>query len=230
MPSTVVYATVADYKATIGLNTDKWDVQILEILESASRAIDELCKRQDGFVALDVATARHYAGKGNYYLYIDECVEITQVAVKDSPSDTTYTAWAATDWLAFRGDPKDPDYNSLPYHGIMVSADSDYAVFTSGLRHGSTGWPREHVRDSRRRFPTVEVTAKWGYAVTCPRQVYHATLAQCARWRKRFLGEFDDTVVSSEMGSMSYKLRGQPLDNDIAMMLTRLVRPTAGMR
>ncbi len=219
----MAYATAAELRSYTGKTGTTQDAIIAEILEAASNAIDQYCDRPDGFVADSAASARIYPGSGLDYQFIDECIEITLVAVKDSPSDDTYTSWATTDWIAFRGEPKWPEFNRLPYHAVMIEAAGDYSIFTSGKYIVRAGFAR--TGESVRRVPTVQITARWGYAEEVPDQVKTATIAQASRWFKRFGGSFDDTIVSAELGSMAFKLRGTPIDNDIKAMLTRLKRP-----
>ena len=222
----MAYATAAQFRDFIGKTSGTDDVAILACINAASNAIDSHCNRPDGFVADDSASARVYPGRGLDYQYIDECVEITQVAVKDSPSDDDYTAWDVTDWIAFSGEPKNPDFNRLPYHAIMIAANGSYGVFTDGEYIVRAGFSRP--KELRRRVPTIQVTAKWGYATECPDAIYTATVAQASRWWKRFKsGGFSDATVSSDMGTLAFQLRGKALDPDIAMMLTHLKRPSS---
>lgn len=203
------------------------------LLDAASEAIDWFCNRPDGFTADTTASARYYTGLGKPYLYIDECVEITTVAVKDSASDTTYTAWDTPttmfagdgDWLPFRGDHRKPNFNRLPYTGLMTDPNGDYATFTNGSYVTRGGFPP--VSDIPRGVPTVKVTAKWGYAVTAPVRVKETCMIQAARWFKRGEGSWADMLSSADMGQPQF---GQVLDKDLEFLLkmSRLVKPQVG--
>src|SRR5512139_1934645 len=106
------YCTPAELRTQIektGITGSGSDAALGVIITAVSRSIDQYTNRPDGYVAISVATARYYSGRGEAWLMIDECVEVTQVAVKDSISDTTYVTWAATDWQAASGGPKDPN-------------------------------------------------------------------------------------------------------------------------
>ena len=215
------YATPAELRA-IGLGGKtattgpSSDANLQIALDAATDAINGLCNRPDGFVALSVATPRTYTGSGRAHQWIDECVAVTLVEAKESPTDTAYVAWAITDWQAFSGDPKSPDFNSLPYDGLMIVPDSTYASFISG-RFGQSA------------TPTIRVTAKWGYAVTCPARVKQACIAQAARWVKRGEGAWNDALASANMGTLLYL---KEIDPDIKLMLVnaRLVKPAIGRR
>lgn len=199
------------------------------LLDAASETIDGFCNRPDGFVADSVASARVYAGTGGTVQLIDECVEITQVAVKDGITSATYRVWAATDWIPFTGDPKDPNFNRLPYTGIMVNPGGSRLLFISGRLDAWPGFQPILERATLRGAPTVQVTAKWGYSVAAPKRVQEACLAQAARWYKRGESSWADTLGSQDMGTLMFK---KALDPDIEMMLVngRLVRPAIGRR
>ena len=185
------------------------------LLLAASAAIDRHCNRPLGFLALAVATVKVYPGTGYAYQLIDECTEVSEVAVKDSVSDTTYTAWTTDDWDACTGDYNYPDFNSTPYTMLVCTPNGDYSVFTSGKY--SYRW----------QAPTVQVTAKWGYATTVPYQIKEATIMQAARWYKRLQGAMSDALASGELGRLMYV---QELDPDIVMILKRgrFVHPAVG--
>ena len=222
----MAYATVEELRAAMVKSSTTSDDTLSDMLDGATRLIDQLCNRPDGFVALETATERTFAGSGTAVQRIDECAEVTAVAVKDSADDSDYTDWAATDWLAFGGAPERPDFqptdHNRPYTGLMVELDGDYAVFTSGTYTTRRGFrPSTPVK---RAVPTVKVTAKWGYAATCPPDVKNACMMQAARWWKRMESAMADTIGSPETGQLLYKQR---LDPDIANILVngRYMRP-----
>ncbi len=217
------YCTAVEVRAQAGGKTSTGDDTMIGVLiDAAQLAINGLCNRPDGFVADATATARVFTGSGEGVQFIDECAAITLVAVKDSPSDSTYTSWAAGDWLAFSGDPMRPDFNRTPYTGVMCTADGDYSRFTSGEYVGRGGFKPEVY--AGRAVPTVQVTAKWGYALTVPAVIKQACITQVARWYRRGQSSWADTLANAELGLVQYR---KVLDPDVEMMLirARLVRP-----
>lgn len=227
MTSTASYATATELRAQINKITtsgiDDDDLQI--IIDAASRAIDNFTNHPDGFKAISTATARIYAGSGMPYQWINECVEIDEVAVKESVTLTTYTAWAATDWNAFRGDPQAPNYNRLPYTGIMVAASGTESVFISGAYVTRQGFAPS--TDIARGEPTVQITARWGYAAEVPTAIHEACIMQATRWYKRLQSAMADTVGGPELGTLVFS---KALDPAVQMLLTngRFVRPPIG--
>jgi hypothetical protein len=212
------YATAAELRTQIdktGTTGTGSDANLLILLNAASDAINKYCNRLDGFDASDTASARVYSSKGRPYLYIDECVEITALAAKDSVTDTTYTAWAADDYIKASGSYEDPDYNSTPYTLLIIDPEG-----TGGHSHFTDGAAHLRVR------PTVQVTAKWGYSATPPDAVKQACLTQAARWFKRGESAWADAAATTELGAIMYR---KSLDPDVQMMLTRYRKPALGL-
>lgn len=205
----MAYCTAAEVRAQIQKSDTGDDSTITAIIAAAEEAINNFCNRPDGFVAPGTAVARIFPGGGEAVLWIDECAAVTAVAAKESPDDSSYTAWASTDWLAGSGDPDFPDYNRTPYQWIRVTPGGVYGVFPAS------------------RWPVVQVTAKWGYATTVPDVVKQACITQAARWYKRGQGAWSDTLASADFGMLMFR---QQLDPDMAMMLKlgRLIRPVVG--
>lgn len=231
------YATLEMLKTSMQKTDDDDDVVLLRILDGAERKINRFCNRPDGFLAVEDASARYYKGSGKAYQLIDECVEITEVAVKDAWSDEDYTAWSAPsanmagdgDWFAGTGDPDDPDFNSLPYTLVFVDPNGEQSWFT-----GEELWQKKRGRNARgssllARTPTVRVTARWGYSDLVPDDIRQATIMLSARWYKRLQGAMADSLASADLGGLMYVAQ---LDPDIAGILLdgRYVRPAIGRR
>jgi hypothetical protein len=219
------YATPAELRTQIGktgTTGPSADAALQLLLDAATEAVDGYCNWGVSFEADAVASARFYPGTGKPYLFIDPCVEVSAVAVKDSGTDDedSYTAWVVgaigttttADVFPATGDPRAPRYGSTPYTMLVIGPNGDYGAFTHGYG-----------------FPTVKVTSKWGYAVTVPDKVKQATLIQAARWFKRGEGGWSDALASPEMGTLLFR---KELDPDVAMLLrlSRLVKPAIGRR
>jgi hypothetical protein len=226
------YCTAAEIKAEINLTdtAGQWTTWLTLLAQAASKVIDNFCNRQDGFDAIAVATERVYVGRGTPYCHIDECVQVTSVAVKDSSSDTTYTAWTAPttnlagdgDWIAAAGSYKTPNYNTLPYTLLIVDPNGDEATFTDGRYTGLRGF--RPTSDVVRGIPTVKVTARWGYSDLTPDPIKEAAIMQAARWFKRLQGSMADSLAAPEFGELMFR---RVLDPDIQLILVsaRFVKP-----
>lgn len=214
------YATVIEFRNHTSMRGETDDWELAQILDGTARAINRYCNRPEGFAAIVNATMRYYAGSGSYYQWIDECVSVSSVAVKDSPTDdeTSYTAWTvgtvgtttSADVFPARGSPSRPDFNGAPYTLLIVGANGDYSTFTRGA-------------------PTVAISARWGYATAAPDDIRLANLAWAARLYKRLQSSMADTAGSNEMGALYYR---QALDPDIKTLLEggRYVKPAIGAR
>lgn len=208
--TSAAYATVNELRLMVGITGESDDVEIAQILDGSARAINRFCNRPDGFMADAVASARYYCGNGGPYMLIDETVAITTVAVKDSASDTTYTAWTTPttnmagdgDWMAATGSPDRPDFNSLPRTLLIVDPNGDESKFTSGKYIGRSGFRPSHTVS--RGTPTVQVTARWGYSDAVPYDINMANLMQAARWYKLLQGTMARTLATPELGTLTY--------------------------
>lgn len=224
-----MYATISELKSRINKTGTGDDFDLTGLLTAAADAIDGFCNRPDGFIADETASARIYTGSGGPIQAIDECIEITLVAVKDSASDTAYVSWATTDWIAFGGGPKNPDFQptviNRPYTSLMIEPNGDYAAFTSGSYSSMRGFRPSY--SVLRGVPTVQITAKWGFSTTAPTPIKEANIVQAARWWKRSQSAWADTLANAEMGQLMYQ---KALDPAVEMMLVngRFIKPSLG--
>src|SRR6185312_13227353 len=122
------------------------------------------------------------------------------------------------DWIAFTGEPEDPEFNKTPYIGLMVSGTGTRSFFTSGSFRSLRGFSPDIDRnnDNRHAIPTVRLTAKWGYSETPPKKVVGACLTQAAIWFKRGEGAWSDAIGAPETGQLHYT---KVLDPAVQMML-----------
>ncbi|HUS98297.1 MAG TPA: hypothetical protein VMX97_16340, partial [Hyphomicrobiaceae bacterium] len=125
----MAYGSAAQLRAHIDKNDPADDATLVEILNAATinldRAINRYLPDLTYFEAPAVASDRAYRGNGKPYLRIDPCIEITLVEVKESYTDTAYTAWAPTDWVAYCGSYARPNFNDLPHTAVMVDPNGD---------------------------------------------------------------------------------------------------------
>jgi len=197
--------------------TQEEELSMILCLDAAAARVDTYCGRESGmFVADSTASARTFVGSGSPVQRIPECAEISAVAVKDSITASSYTSWDSTDYISARGDPKDPDFNNTPYTLLVCAADGDYSSFLSGRWSWKGGFRPDPEQYRQRGYPTVQVTAKWGYATTVPDTIKLATVMVAVRWYKRLQSGMSDTLASGELGQMLYTMR---LDPDVEGML-----------
>ena len=105
----------------------------------------------------------------------------------------------------------------------MVTATGNESYFTSGRYSQLQGF-RPSFTGSR-GVPTVQVTARWGYADAVPAAIRQACIVQAARWFRRGQGQWADTVGNPEMGQFLYR---RAVDPAVQMILVHggYKRPT----
>ncbi len=212
----VMYCTVAEVREQVNKDNADDDNIIGQIIEAVTSWINDYCNRPDGFLAPATGTARVFSGSGTAIQPIDECVEVSLVEVKDSPTDSAYTAWAAGDWLGGSGEYKSPDFTHTPYDWLMVDPTGDESHFTTGEYITRRGFRPEF--GGMRGVPTVRVTARWGYSANIPPPVRQACIAQVARWYKRAQSSWADSLANYDTGMLQFR---QVVDPDIKAILNR---------
>lgn len=231
MVSNVAYTTASEIRASMDAASSDDDGQLTSLAMAASRFIDGYCGRmEDGFVASDTASARVYPGSGRRWMWIDEAIEIEEIKVKQSVTDPTFSKTLAdTEWRGFRGDPQTPstiNFNKTPYHGIMLSASATITRWLEGA-YWDSAFYFYNDRDSNTEEafePTIEITAKWGYAATVHPIVRQATIMQAIRLYKRQQGGMADALLSGDFGQSRFL---SEVDKDVKALLqkSRLIRP-----
>lgn len=235
MVSDVKYCSAAEIRAAMDMNNKDDDAMLNVIAEAVSRMIDgHLGYQHDGFLASATASIREYAGSGTRWMWIDPCIEITGIRMKNSISDADFDIdLLTTDYRGFRGDPSTPGtvrFNALPYHGLMMTSSSSHGRWLYGAFADSARY-FYNDRDADLSFnfePTVEITGKWGYAATVPAPIKQAAIMQSERVYKRQQGGMADALLSPEMGMSRFL---SELDKDVKVFLnhSRLKRPRLGV-
>lgn len=149
------YATTTELRERLDVTTETYDARLLEALNTASRGIDRICRRQ--FNLASSATARIYYPEHGCLVHVDDFYTTTGLIVAtDTGDDGSYdTTWTAS------------YYQLEPLNGVV---------------EGEDGWPYSSIRavsglsfpDWSHRAP-VQVTAKWGWTAV-PAPVKEATL------------------------------------------------------
>jgi hypothetical protein len=227
MASTALYATHTELRSQIEKDKNASDGVLDFLIGVASRAVDGYTNRiEDGYVAPVAAVARDYVGSGTSSQMIDECVQIDSVAVKESITSTTYTAWTAADWLAARGSHRFPKFYGLPYNLLVVDISGDESIFPSGWGYDVDHlWgDHHHQHEATAAQPTVRVTARWGYAATVPDPIKEATIMQAARFFERLKVGMADSLATTDLGELRFT---KDLDPDVRFLLYhgRWIRP-----
>lgn len=157
------YTDLATLKSYLGISVATYDAMLTQVLNSASRAIDNYCGRR--FWIDPAVVPRTFIANGSSLLEIPDGIgDTTGLVIKtDSAADGTFaTTWAATDYLL------------LPVSAPYASPEAE--PWTQIQATGSyTFLPGTSTRPAR-----VQITAKWGWPAI-PNPVVQALLIKASR-------------------------------------------------
>lgn len=119
------YANLTQLKNWLDIDATSWDTEILASLIAASRQIDQYCIR---WFYVESAT-KYYDGSGTPCFFPDDILAITTFKL-DEDGDATYeSTLATTDYQMM-------PLNSTPKTWVVISSNSNYGGFASGIRSG----------------------------------------------------------------------------------------------
>lgn len=221
MTITAKYCNAEDVRTQIGAKSKDDNGIIESIIGAVSRMIDGYMGYQDiGFKALTTATIREYATTATKHAWIDPCIEITSVKMKSAITDTTYsiTLTVGTHVRGFSGSPNSrfTNFNKLPYHGIILLPNASRRLFLQGNFSDNSGFSIHPDDVGSAYLPTIEVTAKWGYAETVPDPIKQACIMQSIRVYKRVQGGMADALLNADFGQSRFLSK---MDKDVKVLL-----------
>ncbi len=155
------YCDLNDVKRSLSIGTaDTMDDTLLELcIESASRAIDNLCER----VFFSGTATRVFVPDDAYMVRIDDLRQITTLKTSDEANAVFDITWANTDYQL---QPLNGNINGTTWPYTSILAVGDYLFPTVGGE------------------ATVQVTGVWGWP-SVPTAIKQATILQSARYFKR---------------------------------------------
>ncbi|CAB5218967.1 gp6 domain containing protein [uncultured Caudovirales phage] len=191
------YATLAEAKAYLSISDSIDDTMLENMVEAASRSIDNIAGRR--FYLDASASARLYRGTNPYILTVDDFGSTTGIALAlDTGGDGTYETT-----LTYN-----VDYVVEPFNAIAMGKPYTQITLVGGQL---LPWLQSNLR------PSVQLTAKWGFP-TVPDDIGQACLILTADMYKR-KDSVGGNLGISELGA----IRMSPLGRDIAAM-TRAYR------
>ena len=111
------YATLAQFKAAVGITDSTDDTALQNVLDATDTLIDLYCDRKTGF---GTATETRYFTTDAYdYVLTDDLVSVTTLTTDDLEDGTYSTTWTAN--TDFQLTPKNYALDGLPYTGISRS-------------------------------------------------------------------------------------------------------------
>jgi hypothetical protein len=156
------YATLAQFKAAVGITDSTDDSALQNVLDATDTLIDLYCDRKTGFGT--ATETRYYTAEDYQYCLTDDLVSITTLQTDDDANGTYETTWTSgTDYVLA---PRNAALDGFPYTEIDTSVT----------------WPRNFPKDV---YLGVKVTGVFGFP-SVPAAVTQAEIIQAgAVWNSR---------------------------------------------
>jgi hypothetical protein len=156
------YATLAEFKAAVGITDSTDDTALQSVLDATDTLIDLYCDRKTGFGT--ASETRYYTAENYEYVLTDDLVSVTTLQTDDDANGTYETTWTAgTDYVLA---PRNAALDGFPYTEIDTSVT----------------WPRNFPKDV---YLGVKVVGVFGFPAV-PAAVKQAEIIQAgAVWNSR---------------------------------------------
>ena len=156
------YATLAEFKAAVGITDSTDDTALQSVLDATDTLIDLYCDRKTGFGT--ASETRYYTAEDWQYVLTDDLVSVTTLETDDDANGTYETTWTAgTDYVLA---PRNAALDGFPYTEIDTSVT----------------WPRNFPKDV---YLGVKVVGVFGFP-SVPAAVKQAEIIQAgAVWNSR---------------------------------------------
>lgn len=190
---TVNYATLSQVKAALRITDQVDDALLNTAIDSASRWVDGWCDRSFAPAGTAV-TSRDYTPASTFgVIYIDDCVEVTEVRIDDDLDRTFSKVLLPVDYLL-------EPVNEQRY-GLVLP-------FTRLRPYEDGYWPVFRER------PTVRVSGRFGWPEV-PAAVREATILQASRLFTRL----DAPLGIAGFGDLGGMRVSRFVDPDVEMLL-----------
>jgi hypothetical protein len=156
------YATLAEFKAAVGITDSTDDTALQSVLDATDTLIDLYCDRKTGFGT--ATETRYYTAEDYEYVLTDDLVSVTTLQTDDDANGTYETTWTSgTDYVLA---PRNAALDGFPYTEIDTSVT----------------WPRNFPKDV---YLGVRVVGVFGFP-SVPAAVKQAEIIQAgAVWNSR---------------------------------------------
>ena len=145
------YCSVADIEK---YSLTEIDANFEATVEGWIAVIEQYIEKETGrvFKADTTASKRYFDGNYSNEIYIDECISVSELLIKDVLGNTLYNLVKDTHYLVY-------PYNELPIRKLMAKSYNvlGFLTFPKGQKN-------------------IELTAKWGYSESVPDGIKFATM------------------------------------------------------
>lgn len=192
------YIELDDIKARLGIDDNKDDAKLMQMVTAMSRFVDTFCRRR--FYVSSVDETRYFTPTNYTYCRVDDLASVTTLAIDSSGDRTFANTWSSTDYDLIK---QTTALDGFPVIAIQTTPNSS-----------KTFYPHY--------YNSVKVVGKFGFAATSPvlDVVREAVALQVARMMKR--GDAPFGVAGS--GNLGQAVTISDVDPDIKIMLAPPLR------
>jgi hypothetical protein len=152
------YATLAEFKASVGITDSTDDTALQSVLDATDQLINNYCDIKVGF-GQTASQARYYTADNLTFVLTDPIVSVSAVQTDDDGDGTYETTWSATDYVLA---PRNAALDTRPYTEVDT-APNEPKVFTTlylGVKiTGVFGWPA--VPSAVKQAALIQAGAVW---------------------------------------------------------------------
>ena len=127
------YATLAELRAKLsfGATNTASDTQLEKLIETSSRALENVCGRR----FYGVAETRYYTADDGHEIQVDDLTGTPTIKTDDDGDGTYETTWAGTDYNLKYGNNYNAALDGKPFTQIEVSENGRY-IFPVSIKKG----------------------------------------------------------------------------------------------
>jgi hypothetical protein len=153
------YATLAQFKAAVGITDSTDDAALQNVLDATDTLIDLYCDRKTGFGT--ATETRYYNAQAWDYVLIDDLVSVTTLTTDDLGDGTYSTSWTIN--TDYNLSPPNAALDGWPYTQIDASVtypkNFPYDIYRGVKVVGVFGWPA--VPQAVKQAALIQAGAVW---------------------------------------------------------------------
>lgn len=152
------YATLAEFKASVGITDDTDNTALQSVLDATDQLINNYCDTKVGF-GQTASQARYYTTNSLTYVLTDPIVSVSSLQTDDDGDGTYETTWSATDYVLA---PRNAALDTRPYTEVDTAANEPKLFPTGYLAVKITavyGWPS--VPSAVKQAALIQAGAVW---------------------------------------------------------------------
>ena len=153
------YSTLAEFKASIGIQDNSDDQALQSVLDATDDLIDNFCDLPTGF-DVSASQVRYYTAVDPFYINTDDIVTVTALQTDDNGDGTYETTWTVnTDYILA---PRNAALDARPYTEIdtAIQVTKTFPLTYLGVKvTGTFGFPA--VPSAVKQAALIQAGAVW---------------------------------------------------------------------